>query len=285
MIKQLLLSKRLYVSGSNYVEVPDPISAGMAISLFQDSIEILCWSILKDLDAQVKDSLPFTSFFDLVEKAPKNKESKKLPFKAKMLELNKARVNFKHYGNLPDISEAKKFKGYTEEFLRVSFNDFFKSDFDSISLSQLIPFNDIRASVESAEKALLTQDIEVSVCELAKAKIQLFKKFARYLPEVDYNLKDADQILEKATNFSGVHIFQYLAEYLEVLRNINFVALGGVSIREYLLMERALPRAYQTMDDKWHYTFLSSELPSVDDANKIINIMINLALKLGQIIS
>lgn len=49
-------------------------------------------------------------------------------------------------------------------------------------------------------------------------------------------------------------------------------------------MERALPKAYQTMDEKWHYTFLSPE-PSADDANKIINIIINLALKLGQVIS
>jgi hypothetical protein len=284
MINQLLLSKRLYIIGANYVEAPDPISAGMAISLFQDSIEILCWSVLKDLDASVKENTPFTSFFDLVEKAPKNLESKKLPFKAKILELNKARVNFKHYGNLPDISEANKFKGYAEEFLRVSFNDFFNADFDSISLSQLIPFADVRVSVESAEKALSANNMKEAACELAKGKTQLFNKFSRFLPEVDRNLKDADRILGKGANISGVRVFSYLSEYLNTLRNINFVALCGVSIREYLLMEKALPRAYQTMDEKWHYTFLSS-VPPVDDANKIINIIINLSLKLGQLIS
>ena len=284
MINQLLLSKRLYIIGSNYVEAPDPISAGMAISLFQDSIEILCWSVLKDLDAPVKENTPFTAFFDLVEKAPKNKESKKLPFKAKILELNKSRVNFKHYGNLPDISEANKFKGYAEEFLRISFNDFFNADFDSISLSQLIPFDDIRVSVESAEKALSANNVKEAVCELAKGKTQLFNKFSRFLPEVDRNLKDADQIIGKGANISGVRVFSYLSEYLNALRNINFVALCGVSIREYLLMENALPSAYQTMDEKWHYTFSSSE-PAIDDANKIINIIISLSLKLGQIIS
>lgn len=285
MIKQLLLSKRLYISGSNYVEAPDPISAGMAISLFQDSVEIFCWSVLKDLDAQVNDNAPFTSFFDLVEKAPKNTESKKLPFKAKMLELNKARVNFKHYGNLPDTSEAKKFQGYTEEFLRVSFDNFFKIDFDSISLSQLIPFANIRASVESAEKALAAQDMKEAVCELAKAKVQLLGKFAQYIPEVDRNLRDADQIFNQSMNYRGIRVFNYLSEYLKSLRNINIVTLCGVSIREHLLMERALPSAYQTMDDQWHITFLSSALPSAEDANKIINIIINMSLKLSQIIS
>jgi len=284
MISQLLLSKRLYLFGSNFVEKPDPISAGMAISFFQDSIEIFCWSLLKELDAQVKDTTPFTSFFDLIEKAPKNTESKKLPFKAKILELNKARVSFKHYGNLPDISEAKKFKEYTEEFLRVSFHDFFKTEFDSITLSQVIPFDDIRRAIMSSEKALGDDNLEECICELAKAKKLLFEKFAKYLPEVDRHLRDADRLLEKGMKTSGVRIFQYLTEYLNALRNINFVSLCGVSIKEYLLMQQYLPHAYQTMDGKWHFSLKSIEV-SKDNLKKVINLLIDLSLKLSQMIS
>ena len=283
MINQLILSKRLYMFGSNYVEVPDPISAGMAISLFQDSIEICSWSILKELDAQVNDNTSFTKFFDFVEKAPKNKESKKLPFKAKMLELNKARVNFKHYGNLPDISEAKKFQGYSEEFLRVSFNEFFNLDFDSISLSQLIPFDDVRDSVESAEKALLDNDLNLAACELAKGKAQLFDKFAKYLPAIDNSLRNADQFLEMGKGRSA-RVFHDLSNYLDTLRNINLVALCGVSINEYLVMQKSLPSTTQTIDGTWNYFFFGPE-PSVDDAKQIINIIINLALKLSHIIT
>ena len=146
MISQLLLAKRLYICGLSYIDFPDPVSAGLSISLFHDSVELFCWSLLKELDAKVKENYPFSSFFDLVEKAPKNQDSKNLPLKAKMLELNKARINFKHYGNLPDISEAKKFQGYTEDFLRISFRDFFKLDFESISLSQLIPFEEVKSN-------------------------------------------------------------------------------------------------------------------------------------------
>lgn len=284
MISQLLLSKRLYFCGSDYVDKPDPISAGMAISLFQDSVEILCWCVLKELDAKVRDNASFTSFFDLVEKAPKNKSSKQLPFKAKILELNKARVNFKHYGNLPDISEAKKFRGYTEEFLRVSFKYFFATDFDSLTLTQLIPFDDIKNIVASSEKALADDNIQDCICELSKAKKQLFRKFAMYLPEVDRHLRDADRFLEKGMNMSGVHIFEYLTRYLNALRDLNFVSLCGVSIKEYLLMEQKLPDAYQTMDEKWHFT-LKGRNVSKDDAEKMINILIEMSLKLNQMIT
>lgn len=284
MISQLLLSKRLYICASDYVDKPDPISSGMAISLFHDSVEIFCWCLLKELDAQVGSNTSFTSFFDKVEKSPKNPEKKRLPFKAKMVELNKARVNFKHYGNLPDISEAMKFKGYTEEFLRVSFYDFFKKDFDSISLSQLIPFDDVRDSITSSEKALASENIKDCACELAKAKNQLFSKFAKYLPEVDYYLRDADQILEKGMNMSSINIFEHLIEYLNASRNLNFVSLCGVSVREYLLMEKHLPYAVQTMNGGWRFTFTSAKV-SKADYEKMINLLINLSQKLNQIIT
>jgi hypothetical protein len=284
MINQLLLSKRLYLCGSDYVDKPDPISAGMAISLFHDSIEIFCWSVLKDLDAKVKDTTLFTSFFDLVENAPNNKESKKLPFKAKILQLNKARVNFKHYGNLPDISEAKKFKEYTEEFLQLSFNDFFETDFDSISLSQLIPFDDIKSSITCSEKALADENIEDCMCELAKAKNQLFSKFSSYLPEVDRHLREADRIFENGMKTSRIRIFGYLTEYLNALRNLNFVSLCGVSIKEYFLMEQHLPHAYKTADGKWHFNLKSCKV-SKTDAKNMINFLTNLSLKLSQFIS
>lgn len=285
MISQLILSKRLYICGSDYVEKSDPISAGMAISLFQDSVEILCWCILKELDARVKDNDSFTSFFDLVEKAPKNTDSKQLPFKARMLELNKARVNFKHYGNLPDISEARKFEGYTEEFLRVSFKDFFGIDFDSLTLTQLIPFNDIKDIVASSEKALAADNIKDCICELSKAKTLLFGKYAMYLPEVDRHLKDADRIIAKSVNIQGsLRIFEYLTQYLNALRNLNFVALCGVSMKDYLLMEQKLPHSSQTMSGKWHYSLKGRDV-SRDEAEKMISILINLSLKLSQIVS
>ncbi len=288
MITQLLLSKRLYICGCSYVDSPDPISTGMAISLFQDSIEVFCWSLLKKLDANPNEKSPFTSYFDLVEKATKNNESKKLPFKAKIIELNKARVNFKHYGILPDMSEASKFQGYTEEFLRVSFTEFFNTDFDNISLSELIPFKDIREVIISSEKAFSEDRLDDCSCDLAKANSMLLGKFSKFLPEVDCHLRDADNIFatrDNVYNVYGVHIFRYLSDYLKAFRHVNFLALCGVSMKEYLLMEQYLPCTYQTADGKWHFKRTNTNKATKDILLKIKNCIINLSLKLNQIIS
>jgi hypothetical protein len=285
MITQLLLSKRLYTCGVSYVDSPDPISAGMAISLFQDSVEIFCWSLLKELDVPIKEGCPFTSFFDLVAKAPKNVESKKLPFQAKMIELNKARVNFKHYGNLPDRSEAEKHKGYTEEFLRVSFEMFFNRDFDSISLSELVPFSDVRAAVVSAEHHLAAEDHWNCVCELAKALNMLIAMFRRFLPEVDSHLGDADRVFVTKNAGYGVGIFRYLSDYLKGFRLVTFMALSGVSLRDYSLMEQYLPHAYQTGDLRWHFRRKNTSEPTKDTILKLENSIIELSLRLNQILN
>ncbi|MBN1516289.1 hypothetical protein JXA32_06945 [Candidatus Sumerlaeota bacterium] len=151
MIDQLILSKRLFIQGQIFTEQNDPISAGMAISLFQDSVEMLCWGIIKQYDVPIKkEKTPFTSYADAI----KEKTGRQIQYWAKILDLNTARINFKHYGNLPNPSEAVKFSVYTEDYLRASFIDFFDKEYDEISLSLLIPFDDVRSHILCAEQNL-----------------------------------------------------------------------------------------------------------------------------------
>lgn len=135
-----------------------------------------------------------------------------------------------------------------------------------------------------AEKAISLGNMKGVACELAKGKTQLFNRFATFLPEVNRNIRIGDAILAKAANRSNLRIFGYLVEYLNALRNVNFVSLCGVTFTEYLLMGKALPSAHQTASGKWNYAFSSTKLLSADDANKVINVIVNLSLKLGQIV-
>jgi hypothetical protein len=110
MVKQLILSKWLFMQGEQYC-IDDPISAGLAISIFQDSVEMFIWSLIKKFDVEVDKITPFYKYFELIKKSQNNRNKDELPLKAKMLELNNARVGFKHFGNLPDAREAQKFRG------------------------------------------------------------------------------------------------------------------------------------------------------------------------------
>ena len=101
MIKQLLLCKRLMIEGASFAERHDPVSTGLAISLFQDSVEMFIWLLIKERGIKVKELSSFTVNIEELQKG-----GVQMAHTAKLFELNKARVGFKHYGNLPAAGEA-----------------------------------------------------------------------------------------------------------------------------------------------------------------------------------
>ncbi|SIT47331.1 hypothetical protein BN2476_560110 [Paraburkholderia piptadeniae] len=54
---------------------------------------------------------------DAIDRAAKS-DHMKIPFKAKILELNKARVAFKRYGLAPGITASRRLVAYVSDFLR-----------------------------------------------------------------------------------------------------------------------------------------------------------------------
>ncbi|WP_439886626.1 hypothetical protein ACSX1C_13975 [Pseudomonas sp. MBLB4123] len=284
MTEQLLLAKRLFLIGSGYAEKNDPVSAGVSISLFQDSIEIFIWSLLKNLAAEANDKTPFTAFFDLVKNAKGNKNNSPLPFKAKILELNKARVNFKHYGNLPDISEAKKFKAYTEEFLTISFYEFYSIEFSALSLAELIPCPHIRAQIKSAEAMLESKEYEQAMAQLSIAKAMLFEKISDYLPKPDRRLSDGDNFLRKISGAQSVRLFGPLTQYLEKSNEISIIALLGIQISDYFVLQKYLPAALKMAAGNWVLQYHNRLNPDEKITKNAINIITSAAIRAKEVI-
>lgn len=284
MTEQLLLAKRLFLIGAGYAEKDDPVSAGVSISLFQDSIEIFVWSLLKTLDAEANDKTPFTTFFDLVKNSKGNKSNSQLPFKAKILELNKARVNFKHYGNLPDISEAKKFKAYTEEFLTISFYEFYSIDFSSLSLAELVSYPHIRAQIKMAEAMLESKDYGQALAQLSIAKAMLFEKIADYLPKPDRQLCDGDTFLKKISGAQSVRLFGPLADYLEKSNEISIIALLGIQMSDYFVLQKYFPAARKMTSGRWVLQCNNRLNPDEKITRDAINIIISAAIRAKEVV-
>ena len=281
-MEQLLLSKRLFLSGANYSEKSDSISAGIAISMFQDSVEALLWHLIKELDLQVRDNESFTRYFDKIDGIPPNEGLSKLPLRAKMLELNKARVNFKHYGNLPDPSEARKFRTYTEDFLTLTMEGYCSISFDSLTLVELITFSDVKGCLREAESFLSEGDTERALQEVSKAKKMLLSKFHGYFPEVDRNLSKADELI--GARHSGP--FKFISKYLERNRESSIITMLGIPLKDYVLTQRVLPSAVQMMAGNWRFShgFGSRRVIGLDEATKAKDLVVNLAIKAQSVI-
>ena len=279
MIDQLLLSKRLFLKGEECCEENNPVSAGLAISLFHDSIEILVWSIVKRNDIDVKNSEPFLGLLRKVN------DFGVIPHKAKIEELNQARMNFKHYGNLPASEDARKFKSYTEDFLRVSFERFFEEDFDEISLSSLIQFPDVKGYVQQAEKLHTEKDYKTCVAELAKANKLLLSKLERFVPKVDSNLQGAAAAMfDRHSSSQATNIFNYIYKYLEMLRETSIISICGISLHDFVKVRDRLPSVALFGDGTFHVSHKFHQYTE-QDSRFLIKFIIDLSLKLQSVLS
>jgi hypothetical protein len=232
--------------GVLFAKRSDPVSSGMAISLFQDSVEMFIWALIKERGIIVKETSSFTANIESLQKAGVG-----IAHTAKLFELNKARVGFKHYGNLPAADEAGKFQAYVEDFLRTSFKDHFTQDYDELSLIDLVSFSEVRERLKKADALLASEEFEKSAMEAGVAKAMLFGRLDRFIPRVDRNLRDMDSLLSQVPEIRGARTFQYLTDYLELLRETSLATLLRLPLQDYTFVRTQLPAASQFANGEW----------------------------------
>ena len=252
--KQVLLVKYLFEKAYEVFDPNDPFACGLSISLMQDSIEAMIWTIIKEYNAPIKPRDSFEQLWDSIPKAEQNKEKKELPLRAKMVELNKARVNFKHFGNLPDATDATKFISYTEEFLKKVTRDFLYIDFEEISYADLIIKEHIKKIIKTAEEEYKKENWEQALIECADAEQIALSSLNMLFPTVDYNLKKAGNAFSQTNSRGPNEVFNYISGYLESLRNVSIVNLTGVKLPEYLRFKSLIPQVCRTYNGKRHVT-------------------------------
>lgn len=251
---KLLLSKYLLQSGDQAFSKVEPYSAGLAISLYQDAVESMAWSVAKAVDAKIPKKAAFEDYWQFVEASPKKPENVTgLPLKAKMLDLNQARVAFKHYGMVPAHGEAERFSAYAAEFLEETASLFFHVSFRQISMADLVHCVSVRQAIKDAEKLLSENLIEESINATAVAEFLTTKKFENLIPSVDRSLEDLSEL---APRESVRHIrrgLRYVREYLSTLRQWQLQAFAGRDFSEHPKFQRMVPHVMQMANNSFRF--------------------------------
>lgn len=276
MLPQLLLSKRMFLEASSYADRADPVSAGIAISMFQDAVEIYVWTLVKERNVPIKDrTAGFVSNIEAVQKSGIN-----MPHSAKLLELNKARVGFKHYGNLPASAEAGKFRMYVEDFLQAAMLEHFAIRFDELSLVDLVSDNEIRKHLQLAEQNIAHASLKDAAGELAKARTLLFGRLNQYVPRLDSHLRDTDRFINSIPGVRNTcRTFDNLSEFLSALREVSLVALFRLSLQDYNFLKSSLPPASRTDSGEWYLYHHRSQY-SAAECTRAISCIVNLSIQL-----
>ncbi|WP_175145423.1 hypothetical protein [Paraburkholderia phenoliruptrix] len=177
-IRQVVLCKQLFSEAERYLARGTPMGHGLAVSIAQDAVELFLRAVMKERHAagqKVPDE--FIKAMDYIDAAADGIEQLKVPLRGKLLELNKARVNFKHYGLSPERLDAGRLVSYVSHFFDEATPRFFGTSFESISLADLLADAAIRDRLKAANEALTDENfteamgLSAEVVELASASV------------------------------------------------------------------------------------------------------------------
>lgn len=221
LLKRLVYAKYIFWQGCEILDKKIPIADGMAVLSFQDAVELMLRTVTEHSHAHIKDNTPFNQIIDEIEKATK----KSVPYKSSLLQLNKARVNFKHYGLSPVSEDVQKFRRDLDLFLPESTRLFFNLDYYQVSLADVILKHRVRNYLKKAEKELEVENYKESIQATAIALQLIFLKAIEYdHPTRGLNLRASSH---RDRNFD--EIVSVLEDHENQLNMLTY----GINLAEY----------------------------------------------------
>lgn len=270
----LLLSKFLFIKGKESVDLNNSMSCGLAISLFQDAVEMLLWAIVKTNNTNPKET--FMGLWESLEKS-----GIILPFKAKMLELNKARVGFKHYGNLPDPQEAVKYCIYTEEFLIESMSSILQINFNELSISDLITNENVKKKIKAAELEFEQDNYHNCVTLCGEAEALALKPLYDLFPSCKLDTSRVINVCDKDDRKADIlkKIFSGIESSVNNQRTLLLMSLTNMDIYNFVKFKSIMPHTQMTAGGTFYYRYDKTDFTK-DDAKYCLVQVIRIALAL-----
>lgn len=181
LLKRLVYAKYIFFQGCEAIERKLSIADGMAVLNFQDAIEMILRTIAEDAHANIKEKMSFDQIIQEIDAA----SAKKIPYKSSLIQMNKARVNFKHFGLIPARDDVEKCRRDVESFFKESIKLFFDVDFYQVSLADMVEKRRVKNYLKRAEKELDAGNYEQCIYATAIAFQLIFLMPLKYKSSLD----------------------------------------------------------------------------------------------------
>jgi hypothetical protein len=165
VLNKLLLARRLFELARDNLISTNDLSLSIGANLLQDSVETFLLAVSEQVNAGIVSRTDFDKYFELINEKI---FPKALPFRSRLIALNKLRVNSKHYGLVPAKSETDVTVVSVREFFEEVTESVFGMKFGTISLIDLLREGEARELVREAEEAFKAGDF--GTCLIASRK-------------------------------------------------------------------------------------------------------------------
>ncbi|NPT54348.1 hypothetical protein [Paraburkholderia elongata] len=267
---QVVLCRALCSEAEGYLSRNTGVHVGLAVSIAQDAVELFLRAVMKDRPVSgLKIPDEFVKCMDYIDAAANQDESKYVPFRARLIELNKARVNFKHYGLIPDKADSRRLLGYVGDFFDVAAKRFFDVRFSELSVADLVTSTAVRNRLKDAERSLQEEDLEkvfgysAEAVEVATGELiaLLYSRSHRWSPSSSAGLDDA--AIRFARELEG-----YLDDAAAGSERMTIMLALAVNISELVRFESVVPVMHRMIGGhyKWERMQDASALTISDAA-------------------
>lgn len=256
VVRRISLARHLFELGNSSLKSSNDLYLFSAANLLQDAVEAFLLAVADFVGAGIDSNTFFDKYFILINKQIDPKE---LPFKNKLLRLNKIRVNSKHYGIMPARDESVRLAVSVREFFEEVSTSILGVNFSTISTIDLLKDGETKDQLVEARKQLDNKNYEE--CSIACRK-------AIYLEILsNYNISEFQEEPEYKGllgPFCNAPFFTRNKEYIE--KNIkdptDYIVIDHSHLDQELLkyavdnttfwnVWRLTPEVFRTKDKDW----------------------------------
>ena len=286
-IHALLQAHYLYDRGEDVLGEKGPFSAGLAVSLFQDAVESLLGSIVKEVGASVPNHIAFDAYWGFVKAGPKA-NGRELPPNSKMLQLNAARVSFKHHGNVPSADTAASLQLHAHAFLTEACETFFQLKFDSLSLVDLIENEDFKKHLRMAEEAIAADDAQKALERCGFVYRHLIETVDSIWPPITPAFRWTEVLLDPDTAPKISDAEARLREIEQTLTTTRVFALTTslrIPLEDYLRFKKIMPAVVRVNNELCAWWIGDTHVHTIPDAQFAVRYLARFASSLEQVLA
>lgn len=259
VIRRMCLARHLYELGISSLRSSNDLYLFSGVNLLQDAVEAFLLAVADHLVVSFKGNENFNNYFELINKKIAPKE---LPFKNRLLRLNRIRVDSKHHGIQPARDECNRLVESVREFFEEVSSSILGVNFSTVSTIDLLDDGEVKTHLLEAKNLLENGKIEECSIECRKA---IYLELERWYDISQFKDKD-----DKSKGFwllSASCNAPYYArnpEYIQknVKNPTDYIVYDHSSLDQELLkysvdntafwnIWRLTPKVYRTQDKTW----------------------------------
>jgi len=258
VVKRISLARYLFQLAEQESRSASDLALFSGVNLLQDSVEMFLVALSDQLNAGIKQNTKFEEYFDLINEKIKPKE---LPFRNRLLRLNRIRVDSKHYGIQPERQECGGIFVSAREFFEETATSILGINFFTISLVDLLDEKETKELLKDAERYLLEHHYEECLINCRKAifleiewsyDIAPFRDTERFsgsslllgpFSDAPFLARNKEYIAENVRDPTDFVVYDHKALDQELLKN-------GVDNTAFWNVWRLTPEVYRAKEGK-----------------------------------